>query len=97
MSEAVEKKRIELPSRRPVIVAVIVLTLLSGIVHGMLDGRWAGRDQKFEAGNRLRELPVFWGIGKCRVSPSWTKQRHRFCVPTEQSCGTTVISRRTSK
>lgn len=61
MSEAVEQKRMELPSRRPVIVAVIVLTLLSGIVHGMLDGRWAGRDQKIEAGDRLRELPHVLG------------------------------------
>ncbi|MCS7466778.1 EpsI family protein [Stieleria sp. ICT_E10.1] len=44
-------------SRRHAIAALLVLTLLSGVVHGVLDGRWAIEQDKEATGAALKELP----------------------------------------
>ncbi|WP_182870583.1 exosortase-associated EpsI family protein [Rhodopirellula sp. JC639] len=46
-----------LTSRRPIIVALLMLTLFSGVVHGVLDGRWAMQEDKTATGAALKELP----------------------------------------
>ena len=43
--------------RKPLITMVIVLTLLSGVVHGVLDGRWSKQEDKVKIGLQLRDLP----------------------------------------
>ncbi|MFG0254566.1 MAG: exosortase-associated EpsI family protein, partial [Rhodopirellula sp. JB053] len=41
-----------------------VLTLMSGIVHGYLDGRWATNDDSTAKGSRLSDLPTQLGDWK---------------------------------
>ncbi|TWT81170.1 hypothetical protein CA13_26180 [Planctomycetes bacterium CA13] len=57
-----EQKKTPDQLRSPIIgrvpfAAVIVLTLLSGIVHGYLDGRWSKSENLIQQGARLNELP----------------------------------------
>ena len=51
----------DLSTRRPVVVVVIVLTLFSGIVHGVIDGRWASSPDKRASAERFSELPKTLG------------------------------------
>jgi hypothetical protein len=44
-------------SRRVAIAAVLGLTLLSGVVHGYLDGRWSSKTDLIAVGKRLHDLP----------------------------------------
>ncbi|QEG42471.1 exosortase-associated EpsI family protein [Roseimaritima ulvae] len=44
-------------SQKIAIVAIISLTLLSGVAHGYLDGRWAAKTDLQAVGQRLSELP----------------------------------------
>lgn len=50
-----------LASRRNAIAALLVLTLLSGVVHGVLDGRWSAEQDKVAVGDQLSELPEALG------------------------------------
>ena len=50
-----------LESRRSALVVLLVLTLLSGVVHGVLDGRWQSGENKKAAGQRLHEIPHTMG------------------------------------
>ena len=46
-----------LQSRRFVIAALLALTLLSGVVHGYLDGRWTTQASRSEQGELLSQIP----------------------------------------
>lgn len=43
--------------RRVAIAAILGLTLLSGVVHGYLDGRWSSETDLVAQGDRLQQLP----------------------------------------
>jgi hypothetical protein len=43
------------------VAAVIVLTVLSGVVHGYLDGRWSVAEDKQTTGAKLLDLPDVMG------------------------------------
>jgi hypothetical protein len=44
-------------SRRAVIASLLALTLLSGVVHGYLDGRWTTKESRSVQGDALQQLP----------------------------------------
>lgn len=50
-----------LSSRRHILTAILALTLLSGVVHGYLDGRWAVQSDKIAVGSQLQDLPKSFG------------------------------------
>lgn len=51
----------ELSSRRLPMLAMIAMILFSGVVHGVLDGRWAHPQDLKTQGERLAELPNRFG------------------------------------
>ena len=55
-------------SRRSVVVVLLVLTLLSGVVHGVLDGRWQSGANKRLAGDQLEKIPQVMGDWKVAQS-----------------------------
>ncbi|MCO8122488.1 EpsI family protein [Stieleria sp. TO1_6] len=52
---------IRLHSRRFAVAALLGLTLLSGVVHGYLDGRWTIGTDKQAVGDQLHDLPETLG------------------------------------
>lgn len=48
-------------SRRVIVASLLGLTLLSGVVHGYLDGRWTTRESRSDQGALLAELPKSFG------------------------------------
>lgn len=46
-----------LSSRRTVVAAILAITVLSGVVHGYLDGRWSGAKADGGSYDRLNQLP----------------------------------------
>jgi hypothetical protein len=56
-----EKITSQLSGRRVPIAILIGLTLLSGVVHGVLDGRWSQPENLMEQGSRLEQLPDAFG------------------------------------
>ncbi|QEF99609.1 hypothetical protein Mal15_36750 [Stieleria maiorica] len=58
----------QIGSRRQVFASLLVLTLLSGVVHGVLDGRWSVHEDKVAHGNLLNDLPESFG--------EWTLVEH---------------------
>ncbi|WP_235908430.1 exosortase-associated EpsI family protein [Roseiconus nitratireducens] len=48
-------------SRRYAVVALLVLIVMSGVVHGYLDGRWSLAEDKTRLGEQLLEIPAEFG------------------------------------
>ncbi|MCC9601438.1 EpsI family protein [Stieleria sp. JC731] len=48
-------------SRLPIASVLIATTLLTGIVHGYLDGRWVGRDSRATQVELLSQIPTEFG------------------------------------